>query len=73
MLRSGLFRLLTMRSAKETVVLKADPAARLRAELARKIASFVGKEENRITEIPAVSLPRRTAPTPRAGQPTIRV
>jgi AraC-like DNA-binding protein len=53
-----------MRNAKETVVLKADPGARLCAELARKIASFVGKEENRITEIPGISLHRRTAPTP---------
>ena len=31
---------------------------------AQKIASFVGKEENRITDIPGVSLHRRTAPTP---------
>jgi len=36
----------------------------LRAELARKIASSVGNEENRITEIPGVSFHRRTAPTP---------
>ena len=36
----------------------------MRAELARKIASLIGKEENRITQIPGVSLHRRTAPTP---------
>ena len=44
--------------------LKANPARELRAELARKIASLVGKEENRMTEIPGVSLHRRTSPTP---------
>jgi hypothetical protein len=36
----------------------------LRAELARKIARFIGNEENRITEIPGVSLHQRTSPTP---------
>jgi AraC-like DNA-binding protein len=35
-----------------------------RSELARKIAQAIGKEEKRITEIPGVSLHRRTAPTP---------
>src|SRR5271168_1321037 len=35
----------------------------LRAELARKIASFMGPEENKATEIPGVTLHRRTAPT----------
>jgi AraC-like DNA-binding protein len=35
-----------------------------RSELACKIASAVGKEENRITEIPGVSLHQRTSPTP---------
>src|SRR5206468_7955983 len=34
------------------------------AELARRSASLVGKEENRITEIPGVRLHRRTSPTP---------
>ena len=43
---------------------KQNPADQLRAELARKIASLIGNEENRITEIPGVSLHRRTAPTP---------
>ena len=38
-------------------------ARELRAELARKIASFVGSAENRATEIPGVTLHRRTAPT----------
>ena len=44
--------------------MKGNLARELRAELARKIASFIGKEENRITEIPGVSLHRRTSPTP---------
>ncbi len=43
---------------------KANSARELRAELARKIASFIGKEENRITEISGVSLHRRSSPTP---------
>jgi AraC-like DNA-binding protein len=53
-----------MKNTKENAALKANPARGLRAELARKIASLVGKEENRITEIPGVSLHRRTSPTP---------
>jgi AraC-like DNA-binding protein len=53
-----------MKNTKESATLNANPACGLRAELARKIASLIGKEENRITEIPGVSLHRRTAPTP---------
>jgi len=53
-----------MKNAKENATPKANPAGGLRAELAGKIASLVGKEENRITEIPGVSLHRRTSPTP---------
>ena len=53
-----------MRNSKENAVLQSNPVPELRAELARKIASTIGKEENRITEIPGVSLHRRTAPTP---------
>ena len=40
-----------------------DPAHELRAELARKIALFIGSAENRATEIPGLTLHRRTAPT----------
>ncbi len=40
-----------------------DRARELRRELARKIASFMGPEENRATDIPGVKLHRRTAPT----------
>jgi len=45
-----------MKSTKEKAALKPDPASELRAELAGKIASLVGKEENRITEISGLSL-----------------
>src|ERR1700733_14949618 len=40
-----------------------DHARELRAELARKIALFMGSEANRATEIPGMSLHRRIAPT----------
>jgi AraC-like DNA-binding protein len=53
-----------MKNTKENATPKANPARGLRAELARKIVSIIGKEENRITEIPGVSLHRRTSPTP---------
>lgn len=53
-----------MNKSKEIATVKANPARALRAELAHKIASIIGKEENRITEIPGVSLHQRTAPTP---------
>jgi AraC-like DNA-binding protein len=38
-------------------------ARELRAELARKIALFMGSEENRATHIPGLTLHRRIAPT----------
>jgi AraC-like DNA-binding protein len=53
-----------MENLKENPTLKSSLAVELSSALAHKIASFVGKEENRITEIPGVSLHRRTAPTP---------
>ena len=53
-----------MNRSKETATEKANPARALCAELARKIASFVGNEEKRITDIPGLSLHRRSAPTP---------
>lgn len=40
-----------------------DRARELRAELARKIASFIGSAESRATDIPGLMLHRRTAPT----------
>ena len=44
---------------------RTDLARELRAELARKIALFVGTEEKRVTEIPGLSLHRWTALTAR--------
>ena len=40
-----------------------DRAHELRAELARKIALFIGSAESRATDIPGVTLHRRTSPT----------
>src|ERR1700691_4028528 len=40
-----------------------DQAQVLRKELARKIALIVGSAENRATDIPGLTLHRRTAPT----------
>jgi AraC-like DNA-binding protein len=53
-----------MKNIAQAATLRPNPARQLRAELAGKIASLIGNEENRITEIPGVSLHRRTAPTP---------
>jgi AraC-like DNA-binding protein len=53
-----------MKKVLQIAAINASPAQSLRAELAGKIASLVGNEENRITEIPGVTLHRRTAPTP---------
>ena len=40
-----------------------EEAQRWRAELARRIALFVGAAENRATDVPGLSLHRRTSPT----------
>jgi AraC-type transcriptional regulator N-terminus len=53
-----------MREISEIATPGVNSVHSLPAELARKIASLLGNEENRITEIPGVSLHRRTAPTP---------
>ena len=53
-----------MNNTNEKATLKANQARGSQAELARKVASFLGTEENRTTEIPGVSLHQRTAPTP---------
>jgi len=53
-----------MKNIRENTALKPSPARGLSTELSGKIASLVGNEENRITEIPGVSLHRRTAPSP---------
>jgi AraC-like DNA-binding protein len=53
-----------------------DRAHELRAELARKIALSTGSAEKRVTEIPGLTLTRRTAPTaPASGtyEPSLAV
>ncbi len=52
-----------MKNTSKISTLLPDRALKLRAELARKIASFVGPREKLITEIPGLLLTRRTAPT----------
>ncbi len=47
-----------------TVNTLSAPARALRAELARKIASFIGTEEKLVTEVPGLTLTRRTRPMP---------
>jgi len=53
----------TMRDRSGKASLAPDPAHELRMELARKIALFIGSAENRATDIPGLTLHRRTAPT----------
>src|SRR3974377_120112 len=53
-----------MKNRKESENLITNEDGGLRGELSRQIASFLGKEDNRITEILGVSLHRRTSPTP---------
>lgn len=53
-----------------------DRIVALRAELARKVALLVGSEEKRVTDIPGLTLYRRTAPTVPASvtyEPSIAV
>lgn len=52
-----------MQNSNETTTSTREQIRELRAELARKIATFVGAEVNRATAIPNLSLHRRTAPT----------
>ena len=53
-----------MKTANKHNASRPNPTVELRKELTSKIARLIGKEENRITEIPGVSLYRRTSPTP---------
>lgn len=53
-----------MKNNRDNIALKPHPARGLRAELAHKIASLLGKEENWTTTIPGVSLHQRTSPSP---------
>jgi len=53
-----------------------NEAPELRTELARKIARFIGSAENRATDIPGLTLHRRTAPTARCSmtyEPSVTV
>src|SRR5258708_20480990 len=54
----------TMKHRSGEASLLPDQAHELRAELARKIASFIGSEESLVTEISGLTLARRTATTP---------
>jgi hypothetical protein len=57
----------TMKNGSEEAFLLRDPAHELRTELARKIAWFIGSAENRATDIPGLTLHRRT-PLPLRAQ-----
>ena len=52
-----------MRNRGGEASLSRDQAHELRRELARKIALFMGSAEKRVTDIPGLTLVRRTAPT----------
>src|SRR5271163_761159 len=52
-----------MRNSSKVTSPLSNRARELRAELAGKIASFMGSEDNRATGIPGLSLHRRVAPT----------
>ena len=54
---------MTTRNRSGEASLLRDSAHELRTELARKIALFIGSAENRATDIPGLTLHRRTAPT----------
>jgi len=53
-----------MKTTRNRPTPEANSACQFRTELAHKIASLLGKQENLITEIPGVSLHQRTSPTP---------
>jgi AraC-like DNA-binding protein len=52
-----------MKNHEGDAIPRPDRARELRAELARKIALFMGSAEKRVTDIPGLMLVRRTAPT----------
>src|ERR1019366_7798647 len=65
-----------MRNRREEASLFRDRARESRAELARKIALFMGSAEHRATDIPGLTLHRRTAPTapcPATYEPSVIV
>ena len=67
---------MTMKNRREEASLFRGRAPQLRAELARKIALFMGSAEHRATDIPGLTLHRRTAPTapcPATYEPSVIV
>jgi len=52
-----------MNKPSKNVVSLPNQTSGLRAELARKIASFIGQQEKLVTAVPGLLLSRRTAPT----------
>jgi AraC-like DNA-binding protein len=52
-----------MRNRSKSAILPPDRVQELRTALARKIASFIGSAEKRVTDVPGLLLARRTAPT----------
>jgi AraC-like DNA-binding protein len=65
-----------MRNRSGEASLLRDQARELRTELARKIALFMGSAENRATDIPGLTLHRRTATTTPSSvtyQPSVAV
>jgi AraC-like DNA-binding protein len=52
-----------MRTRSKSAILPPDRVQELRTALARKIASFIGSAEKRVTDVPGLLLTRRTAPT----------
>jgi AraC-like DNA-binding protein len=55
--------MITQIKTRNEQLLAGDRANDLRTDLARKVASFVGAAESRITDIPGLTLHRYTAPT----------
>lgn len=53
-----------MKKQRKSTAFPLDRANELRLELARKITKFMGPAEDKATDIPGVSLHRRSAPTP---------
>src|ERR1022692_2939111 len=62
-LGAGMSETLTMKIRSGLATRLPDQAREFRMELARKLALFIGSAENRATDIPGLTLHRRTAPT----------
>jgi hypothetical protein len=52
-----------MRNRRDSAISLPDRARELRTELARKIVFSIGSAEKRVTDIPGLTLTRRTGPT----------